>query len=95
VPYQNLQDGLYLILQKSQEKSVDHYGILDVGNRIKHPEVKLPQPIVIHQRPPRIQIDWLQNTGVWQVLGLITDELDAIQRMHKAWETPNYNLFWA
>lgn len=94
MPYQHLNDGLYLVRQKSAAKGVDHYGILDVGNRIGHPEIIFPvQPVVIHQRPPRIQIDWLQNTGEWAVLGQITDEADAIARMRKAAENPNYDLF--
>jgi hypothetical protein len=93
VPYQHLEDGLYLVHQKSAAKGVDHYGILDVGNRIRHPQIRAQQPVVIHQRPPRIQIDWLQDTGEWTVLGRITDEADAIARMRKAAEDPTYNLF--
>lgn len=93
MPYQNLNDGLYLVRQKSAAKGVDHYGILDVGNRINHPQVLPIQPVVIHQSPPRIQIEWLQNTGEWIVLGNITDEADAIARMRKAAENPNYDLF--
>lgn len=93
MPYQNLNDGLYLVRQKSAAKGVDHYGILDVGNRIKHPQVIPVQPVVIHQRPPHIQLDWLQNTGEWMILGVITDEADAITRMNEAVENPNYDLF--
>lgn len=94
MPFQHLSDGLYLLRQKSVEKGVDHYGILDVGNRINHPRVSfLQQPVVIHQLLPSIQIDWLQNTGQWKVLAKITDEGDAISRMYKALENPKYNLF--
>jgi hypothetical protein len=94
MPYQHFNDGLYLVRQKSAAKGVDHYGILDVGNRIGHPKIIFPvQPVVIHQRPPRIQIDWLQNTGEWALLGQITDEADAIARMRKTAENPNYDLF--
>ena len=93
MPYQNLENGLYLVVQKSRAKGVDHYGILDVGNRIQHPSVRSQQPTVIHQSPPRIQIDWLQNTGEWKVLARITDEVDAIARIKKAAENPNYDLF--
>ena len=93
MPHQNLDDGFYLLRQKSEAKGVDHYGILDVGNRMRHPQVNSPQPVVIHQRPPRIRMDWLQNTGQWTVLGRITDEADAIQRLHSAAENPSYNLF--
>ena len=94
MPYEHLDDGLYLLKQKSAEKGVDHYGILDVGNRLRHPEVVAQvQPVVVHQRPPRIQLDWLQNTGQWQVLGKITDEADAIVRMMAAAKNPKYDLF--
>jgi hypothetical protein len=91
--YQDLADGLYLVVQKSQAKGVEHYGILDVGNRIQHPQVHSQQPTVIHQSPPRIQIDWLQSTGQWKVLAKITDEADAMMRIRTAAENPNYSLF--
>ncbi len=71
MPYQGYPDGLYLLKQKSQDKGVDHYGILDVGNRINHP----------------------QDTGVRAVLGRITDEAHAIQRMMGALQNPGYDLF--
>jgi hypothetical protein len=93
MPYQKHPDGLYLLKQKSAAKGVDHYGILDIGNRIRHPQVDGRHPVVIHQMPPSIKIDWLQNTGVWKILGCITDEQDAITRMNSAYQNPNYNLF--
>lgn len=91
--YQQYSDGLYLLKQKSEAKGVDHYGILDIGNRINHPQVDRRHPVVVHQTPPSIQIDWLQDTGVWSVLGRITDEGYAIQRMMAAFENPIYDLF--
>ena len=95
MPYEGLEDGLYLVQQRSTAKGVDHYGILDVGNRLRNPNVagRQQQPVVIHQTPPSLTMDWLQDTGAWKVLGRITDERDAIDRMNKASETPNYNLF--
>lgn len=93
MPYAGLADALYLVQQPSASKGVDHYGILDVGNRIRHQDVDGRQPVVIHQTPPSLTLNWLQDTGAWKVLGRITDERDAIDRMNKAWETPNYNLF--
>jgi hypothetical protein len=94
MPYQHLNDGLYLLKQKSQAKGVDHYGILDVGNRFAHPNVTPDmQPVVVHQTPPQIQLNWLQDTGVWEVLGQITDENDAVERLKKAAGDPKYNLF--
>ena len=93
MPYQQLEDGLYLLKKKSEGKGVDHYGILDVGNRIGNPGVDGRHPVVIHQTPPSIKFDWLQGTGAWAILGLITDETDAIARMNNAFQNPAYHLF--
>ncbi|MFO1262477.1 MAG: lecithin retinol acyltransferase family protein [Rhodoferax sp.] len=93
MPYQHLADGLYLVKQKSASKGVDHYGILDVGNRLCHPEVNGLQPVVLHQSPPSIRLNWLQDTGTWEVMGKITNERDAIARIEEASRSPAYNLF--
>ncbi len=94
MPFQNFTDGLYLMIQKSQGKGVDHYGILDVGNRMGYPGVPAgAQPVVIHQTPPRLRTDWLQHTGSWSVLGRIWDEPDAIGRIEQAAADPEYRLF--
>jgi len=93
MPYQGYSDGLYLLRKKSEDKGVDHYGILDIGNRINHPHVDGRHPTVVHQTPPAIKIDWLQSTDIWSVLGRITDEADAIQRMFAASQNPAYDLF--
>lgn len=88
------RNGLYLIRQKCQVKGVlvDHYGILDIGNRLRLP-VTNSLPVVIHQTPPRIRTDWLDNTGQWDILGQITDEQLAIARINKALENDTYDLF--
>ena len=93
MPYQGFDDGLYLVAQKSEGKGVDHYGILDIGNRIRHFAIDGVNPVIIHQTPPTIRIDWFQNTGAWRVLGKVTDEPFAIQRLHAALANPNYDLF--
>lgn len=94
MPYEGLEDGLYLVQQRSTAKGVDHYGILDVGNRLRNPNVDgRQQPVVIHQTPPALRINWLQDTGRWKLLGRITDQPHAIDRMNKAFQTPNYHLF--
>lgn len=93
MPYQGYPDGLYLLVKRSESKGVDHYGILDIGNRIEHPHVDGRHPTVIHQTPPSIRLDWLQDTGVWRILGRITDEKHAIQRMMAARSNPAYDLF--
>ena len=91
--YQGLQDGLYLLKQASRAKGVDHYGVLDVGNRLRDPKVNYPHPVVIHQTPPSIQMDWLQNTGQWTVVGKIDDEAAALERLRAAFQDPAYDLF--
>ncbi len=94
MPYNIRKPGLYLLIQKTQMKGVlvDHYGILDVGNRLNLPNAGW-QPIVIHQTPPQIRLDRLEDTGDWKVLGKITDEPDAISRINKAVENTAYDLF--
>ena len=93
MPYQNLQDGLYLLKKKSAQKGAEHFGILDIGNRMRNPGVTVNHPVIVHQTPPSIRVDWLQNTGIWQVLDRIVDEADAIQRMNAAFRNPSYSLF--
>lgn len=93
MPYQGYPDGLYLVTQKSEAKRVDHYGILDIGNRIRYSEADGINPVIIHQTPPTIRIDWFQNTGVWQMKGRVTDEPFALQRLKAAAANPSYDLF--
>lgn len=93
MPYQDYTDGLYLLKKESSKKGFEHYGILDVGNRLHHPDVDGCHPVVVHQTPPSICIEWLQDTGIWDVMGKITDEAAAIQRMLIAFSTPDYDLF--
>lgn len=94
MPYNIRKAGLYLLRQKTQMKGVlvDHYGILDVGNRLNLPNVGW-QPLVIHQTPPQIRLDRLEDTGDWKILGTITDEPNAISRINKAVENSTYDLF--
>ena len=64
MPYYDLADGLYLLVQKSIEKGVDHYGILDIGNRLQLKEaMEAYHPVVIHQTPPSIQIKTIKNSS--------------------------------
>ncbi len=94
MPNNGLSNGLYLIRQKCQMKGilVDHYGILDIGDRLNL-RPNGCQPVVIHQTPPRIRTDWLENTGEWAVEGKITDEQYAIARINKALQNDKYDLF--
>lgn len=93
MPYLQYKDGLYLLKQKSQTKGVDHYGIMDVGNSLGLPQVNGLHPVVVHQTPPSVTLNWLQETGSWEVLGKITDEANAIDRMKNSLANPAYDLF--
>lgn len=93
MPYQNYRDGLYLVRKRSTDKSVDHYGVLDIGNRTQLLEVDQGHPVVIHQTPPAIRIDWLAKTGQWQAITRILDEPAAVARMYQALQNPAYDLF--
>ena len=91
MPHYNLNDGLYLIMRRCEQKGVDHYGILDIGNRLRLPNVAAARPVVLHQTPPRIRFDWLE--GEWKVLGKITNEEMARGRGQIALRDPQYKLF--
>jgi hypothetical protein len=51
-------------------------------------------PIVVHQSPPAIKFDLLQNTGGWFIVCKIEDEAAAIARLKFALRDPAYRLFW-
>jgi hypothetical protein len=95
MPHQHFPDGLYLLKQASEKNgiAIDHYGVADVGNVLGHPESNGSHPLVIHQTPPRIQIDWLKDTGQWQVVGKVMDIEGAKARLRVAFRYPAYNLF--
>ncbi len=95
MPYQNLEDGLYLLKQPSQKGGIEHYGVLDIGNVLRFPGVSTIRPIVIHQTPPQVRPDLLENTGQWQILGQVTPEHlnAAIERCYMALNDPHYDLF--
>ena len=93
--YQGYDDGLYLVARRAPEKGVDHYGILDIGNRFGLPEADGVNPVIVHQRPPSIAVEWLKDTGTtpWRLLGRVTDETHARRRLRQAAANPAYNLF--
>lgn len=95
MPYQNLPDTLYLIRQPSGKFGVDHYGILDVGNVLNQRTVIGDHPVVIHQTPPRVRMDWLQNTGTWVIEGHVEPgQLQpAIARVSIALQNQEYDFF--
>ena len=93
MPYQDYPDGMYLVKKRSPEKTVDHYAILIIGRRLKQFRIDGRHPVLFHQSPPRLRVDYFQNTGEWQVLGKIVDEGAAILRMtNVAAYKPDYLL---
>jgi hypothetical protein len=97
MPFKDLEDGLYLVEQKSVFKgnNILHYGVLDVGNILNHPKYLHENPLILHQTPPQIRADYLSNTGIWTVRGVVTlEDLDAaIKRIQDALKNPHYDLF--
>ena len=93
MPYEAFPDGLYLLAQNLDSKGLEHYGILDVGNRIGNPTIGGRRAVIIHQAPPALRVDWANLTGPWRVLGRIADEAAALFRLRIAAANPKYDLF--
>jgi hypothetical protein len=96
VSYQVLEDGIYLIRQRSIKWGVDHYGVLDIGNRLGLENADGLTPVVIHQALPYIQVCTLadfEDNGAWEVLEKNLDEYSAAIRLRQACENPDYALF--
>ena len=88
-----LARGLYLAKRRSPEKLVDHYGIIDIGNRALHPNVSPTCPAVYHINAAGLHWDYLANAGDgWQLLGRIVDEEAAIERIGQASANQRYDL---
>jgi hypothetical protein len=90
-PCEEMPHGLYLVSQHNAAKGVDHYGVVDIGNRLANSLHDGTSPILIHQTPPSIRMDVF--AGTWKSLGKITDEAGAIARINLALEDPRYDLF--
>jgi hypothetical protein len=88
----SLQPGLYKARERRSDKGVLHYGILDVGNRMRIPLANGFNVVVIHQLPPRIKCEYTNPAG-WQDLENIEDESGAIERLRSALARPEYNVF--
>ena len=89
--YQHLDDGLYLVKQQSDSKKVDHFGILDVGDRMGLRHGLYLGPVVIHLLPPSIHIDSIREFGHCEIVQRISDEVGARQRFHLARQHPTYD----
>jgi hypothetical protein len=96
MPYQQFKDGFYLIKRRSEKYQViDHYGVLDIGNTMRHRQLNGTKPVVIHQVLPNIRIDWLETTGSWEVEGLVNPIFnnEVRERIKEAFTNPQYDLF--
>jgi hypothetical protein len=90
MPFQGWPDGLYMVVQHSAQKGVDHYGILDVGNNLSYSAA--PEPVIVHQSPPGVRAELLSSTGPWRVIGQIVDYAGARARLQAALANPRYDL---
>jgi hypothetical protein len=88
-----LPDGIYMVWQRSARKGVDHYGVLDIGNQLGIAQADRVTPVVIHQSPPSISLDTVENSGPWYVVGQSGDYEQSRLAFWQACETPDYNLF--
>lgn len=93
MPYQFLNDGLYLLRSPSYAKFVEyHYTVLDVGNRLGYSDVDLTHPVMVHQTPPMLRRDRFDDSRLWEVLAVVPthDEPVAIARLSYACQDPSY-----
>lgn len=95
MPYQGVEEGLYLVKQRAEKSgiSIEHYALIDIGNVLGLDARAIFRPIVIHQTPPRIQLNWIDGSGHWEIVSRVADLVGAKRRLMKALENPNYN-FW-
>jgi hypothetical protein len=94
MPYQGLADGLYLAKRPAlTTKIVDHFGVIDIGNRLGYPLPPMaePTPVVIHQTAEGLKAEVL--SGQWNIEARIDDESGAKARIQTAMATPDYDLF--
>ena len=99
MPYQNLENGLYLVRQRSVKNGMQiwHYGILDVGNKLGLilAFTASIEPLIVHQTPPQVRADRLSETGHWEMQGKVDPSMEksAISRIKEALKNPGYDLF--
>lgn len=92
MPFQGYSDGLYWLRQEADKFGLDHEAISDVGNRLHLSNVHFGHPVVVHQKPPGITFEYVEDTGPWIVVEKIADEHAAIERLNQALTNPEYNL---
>lgn len=87
----NLPNGIYMVWQQSSHKGVDHYGVLDVGNCLRIAQADRSRPTVIHQAPPAITMDTLENSGPWVVVAHSNNIEQSFQTFWQACGNPHYD----
>ena len=95
-------DGLYLVRchgapitlgKPNVNLPVEHYAIMDVGNRFGLEEVDPSQPVIIHQTPANVRIEPTAVRGEqWTIVERIVDVAEAKKRFEAALNKPDYNL---
>src|SRR5207249_4855707 len=93
MPYHRYRDGLYLARQHSGSRKIDHYGIIDAGNRLGLRRDPYLRETLVHQTPPSLRIEPLLDPKGWVVLGRIENEAAARWRIDQARQNPKYDLF--
>jgi hypothetical protein len=88
-----LPPGLYLLRQRIPDKLAEHWGVLDIGNQLRHRRLTSSHSVVIHRRTLGIRVDRAQNTGSWTVVQRVADVEAARVRLRTALREPQYNLF--
>jgi hypothetical protein len=91
--YQEFPEGIYLVRRRSAEKGIFHYAVLVIGEFPMTWDPAGFHPLIVHQVPPRIASDWLENMGAWEVLCRASDTSAAFQRMEAACTNPEYAFF--
>lgn len=87
--------GLYLAVQPNPRKGVDHYAIVDIGNRLRDPDVPVAgAAIAYHLTRPRLRRDFVGPRDRWRLMGRVRDELGAAERLRVAAGAPLYNLLF-
>jgi hypothetical protein len=86
--------GMPVLLAKidSPDFPVDHYAIMDVGNQLGLEDVDSFRPVVVHQTPPRITVESVDERTQWIVVQTITDVAAAKARLIAAQQDSTYRV---
>jgi hypothetical protein len=85
--------GMYLVKSPKRNGLGEHWGVIDIGNRIPLQHSFVSSPRVIHQTREGILVEPLLEIREWHFVGTIDDEAGAIQRIQEAVKTLKYDIF--